>query len=107
MLLSHYEYRVTVAPTLAEGVKAFREEPAIIVLDLQLPDGNGLTLLEHIRKTGKSVKVFILSGESRPEVQRQIRRLMPDRCFKKPFNFIEILEAVRATVDVQNKKAAA
>ncbi len=37
-------------------------EPTVIVLDLGLPDGEGLTLLESIRRKGRVVPVIILTA---------------------------------------------
>ncbi|WP_020469013.1 sigma-54-dependent transcriptional regulator [Zavarzinella formosa] len=53
--------RVISAGTVAEGVRLFRaEKPEVVVLDLQLPDGNGLKAFEAIREISpKQTVVFI------------------------------------------------
>ncbi len=95
LLFTHYGFIVTVATTLAEGRKLMKTNPDLVVLDLGLPDGSGLELLEKIRLQGQQTRVYVLSANSKPEMDRSVRRLMPDRHFRKPFNFFEILEAVR------------
>jgi len=59
---------VVTATTLREAERVLRETPiALIVLDLALPDGNGLSLLDRIPAlTGRSVAVVILSGSEVP-----------------------------------------
>lgn len=94
MLLKHYEFDVTVATTLAEARRHLSNNPDLIILDLSLPDGDGMQLLEKIRTGGLKIQVFILTGDTSKETERKIRRWMPDRFFCKPLNFIEILEAI-------------
>ncbi|HYX06931.1 MAG TPA: response regulator [Bacteroidales bacterium] len=38
--------------------------PDILILDLKLPDGNGLDLLKEINKNDLNIKVFVLSVNS-------------------------------------------
>jgi DNA-binding response OmpR family regulator len=96
LLLTHYGFDVTVAPTLQDGQKQALSNPDLIVLDVGLPDGNGLELLEKIRLRGQSSLVYILSASTLPEMDRRIRRLVPNQHFRKPFNFFAILEAIRS-----------
>lgn len=41
-----------------------RERIDVVVLDLGLPDGNGLDTLEHVRETQQSARVLVLTGRS-------------------------------------------
>jgi DNA-binding response OmpR family regulator len=97
-LLKHYQFDVMLATTLAAATHSLAAKPDLVILDLSLPDGNGAALLEKIRSSGQQVKVFILTGDETKETERKLRRLMPDRFFHKPLNFIEILEAARETL---------
>ncbi len=97
VLLRHYEYIPQLAPTLAEArVQLAVSDPAVIVLDLNLPDGNGVDLLEHLRSTGRRARVIVLTGGSAPEHLRRLRFLRPDRLFVKPMNFLDLLGGIRA-----------
>jgi CheY-like chemotaxis protein len=40
-----------------------REKPDLIVLDVYLPDKDGLETLLHLRKGGRTVKVLAISGK--------------------------------------------
>jgi DNA-binding response OmpR family regulator len=95
LLLRHYGFEVTVAPTLKTAKARYQQQHDLILLDLALPDGNGLDLLQQIRFSGKDARVFVLTGNTHSEVERKIRRLVPDQHFQKPFNFLEILECIR------------
>jgi DNA-binding NtrC family response regulator len=61
--LEREEYEVRVAGTLREGMREFESfGPDVVLLDLALPDGNGLDLLSQIRARDRQVKVIILTG---------------------------------------------
>ena len=56
-------YRVLEAETLAKGRELFlSEKPDLIVLDIMLPDGNGLELCEQLREGIDRVPILFLSG---------------------------------------------
>jgi len=61
-VLERRGYRLRQAYTLAEARSIVAEEmPHAIVLDIQLPDGNGLTFLQELRKTS-NVPVLVLTA---------------------------------------------
>jgi two-component system KDP operon response regulator KdpE len=52
--------RVRVAPTVAAAVAACTEEtPALMLLDLTLPDGDGLRVLDAVRRHGAPPRVTV------------------------------------------------
>jgi two-component system response regulator AtoC len=56
-------FEVRTAGTLREGWREFEAfRPDVLLLDLALPDGNGLDLLAKVRATDRQVKVIILTG---------------------------------------------
>ncbi|NLT24091.1 MAG: sigma-54-dependent Fis family transcriptional regulator [Syntrophorhabdus sp.] len=50
------------AATIKEGVKALREPCDVVFLDIHLPDGSGLGILEDIRETPSSPEIIIITG---------------------------------------------
>ncbi len=67
-----------------------------VILDLSLPDGNGLDLLRRWRVTGCKAPIMILSA--RDAVQDRITglNLGADDYLAKPFSFEELLARVRS-----------
>ena len=62
-LLSSKGYKVLEADTLAKGRKMFLlETPALIILDIMLPDGDGIMLCEELRE-GSDVPILFLSAK--------------------------------------------
>lgn len=81
----------------AEGLCIARSEPLdAIILDLHLPDGDGLDLLKAIRKNGLAVPVLIVSA--RDTVDDRILGLDSgaDDYLVKPFAFGELVARLRS-----------
>jgi PAS domain S-box-containing protein len=59
---------VTTARTLAEAKKTLQEQSFdLLLLDIVLPDGLGIVLLDYLPETGQAVPVLILSASETPE----------------------------------------
>ncbi len=61
--LTSHGHRVATAGSLAEAIDSFdRDAPDVALLDLRLPDGHGLELLEALRARRGDTEFVILSG---------------------------------------------
>ena len=69
-----------------------------ILLDIMLPDGNGLQLLEHIKKLGKRETVIIVSARNAIEDRVQGLDLGADDYLPKPFHTAELVARVRSVL---------
>src|SRR6201984_3909061 len=62
-LLKRHGYQVDTAPTATQGLKALRSKPPkLVLLDLRLPDADGLEMLERIKSELPKVQVIILTA---------------------------------------------
>jgi two-component system response regulator TctD len=61
------------------------EAPEVLCLDLQLPDGSGLGLLEDIRNEGKTFPVVMFSGHYTRKNRDRAGKLGVSGFFSKPF----------------------
>ena len=62
-LLNRHGYHVDTAGTAAQGVKLLKSNlPSLVLLDLQLPDGHGLEMLDRIKTELPDVQVIILTA---------------------------------------------
>jgi DNA-binding response OmpR family regulator len=84
MLLRGKGYDVLFADNGWTGLELYRREhPDIIVLDLKMPDLDGMTVLKQIRSVDRTQPVIILTGDSSPETERQVRALGVSEFFIK------------------------
>ena len=78
--------------------------PAVIVLDMQMPDLNGLDLMERLEKLGRKTPIVFLSGQSHPQqIVKGLKKGALDFLFK-PFNIDELLQAIDQALDYDQKQ---
>ena len=89
--------QVTAAARLATGLRHALNDPIdVILLDLMLPDGDGLDLCRELRAAGRTTPILCLTA--RAEVADRVRGLDAgaDDYLKKPFALAELRARVRA-----------
>lgn len=75
-----------------------------ILLDITLPDGNGLELLEQLKTLGKDDGVIIVSAKDSLDDRLKGLNLGADDYLPKPFHMAELHARVRAIVRRRNFK---
>ena len=84
----------TEAGDLAGARKALAgPAPAVVLLDLRLPDGNGLSLLPEIKRQWPTTRVVILTGDGTVETAEQAYKQDDVYLLNKPFD-AEMLRTV-------------
>lgn len=97
--LAECRYTANWVRTTKEALDALAETPYdAIVLDLGLPDGDGLDLLDQWRKNGFNEPVLILSARDSVEDRVKGLNLGADDYLPKPFSMEELLARVRSLV---------
>jgi two-component system OmpR family response regulator len=98
-LLEEEGFAVDTAGLVAEGrTLAMVNEYDAIVLDLNLPDGNGIPLIQALRRDGKSTPVIVLTGTSDSTVTVRALDAGADDYLTKPIDFGEFKARMRALV---------
>lgn len=85
------------ATTLQRGlIEAGTRRPDLVVLDLGLPDGDGIDLLRHWRAQGRDVPVLILTARGTIEDKMAGFQTGTDDYLTKPFDLQELVMRLRA-----------
>jgi two-component system, OmpR family, KDP operon response regulator KdpE len=96
-LLSH-GFRVVEASTLATAQRlATEQHPDAILLDLGLPDGDGLSLVRDLR-TWSAAPVIVLSARDREDDKVTALDAGADDYLTKPFGTSELLARIRVAL---------
>jgi DNA-binding response OmpR family regulator len=88
MLLGRVGIQITSAETAVEGIRLLNEEDFdILILDLMLPDMDGLDLLKALRQDNRfdNLPVLILSARADPEAIRNGLAAGADGYLTKPY----------------------
>ena len=92
------DYQVICAETCALGMMMYASHrPDLIVLDLGLPDRDGMSLIQEVRKTD-TVPIIVLSARSNERDKVEALDLGADDYISKPFMPQELLLRVYAVL---------
>ena len=76
MVLRSHGYEVLLADSGTTGLSIYqREHPAVVVLDLKMPGMDGIAVFQEMRRENPKQPVIVLSGDSSPETEREVRAL--------------------------------
>ena len=100
--LRSWGYESMQAGTVAEGVKLFREEhPAVALLDIDLPDGSGLDVLNEIKEQQPDTVVIMITGNVNvPNVLTALRGGAHD-FISKPIHLEELRITIRNALETR------
>ncbi|AKD24925.1 Response regulator [Polynucleobacter duraquae] len=78
--------------------------PAVILLDMQMPDMTGLDLQEKLVHLGRKTPIVFVSGQSHPhQIVKSLKRGAVDFLFK-PFNLEDLLSAVADALEFDRRQ---
>jgi DNA-binding response OmpR family regulator len=95
-LLRRKGYDVVLAESGWKGLEYFRRErPDVIVLDLKMPEMDGLTVLRQIRSLDPKTPVIILTGAGTAETEQRVRALGVTEYVEKEFSLHRLGDALK------------
>jgi len=101
VLLKKRGYNVIEAEDGLEGLlKATGTKPDLIIMDLALPEMDGIEVARRIRETPKlsQVPIIVLSAYLTPEVEEEVLAAGCVEMFPKPFDSESLLDCIDATL---------
>ena len=92
-------FAVDVASNGHEGLEAaLAGQPDVAIVDVMLPGRDGLSVIDELRRRGRSTPVLILSAKRSVDDRVQGLQAGGDDYLTKPFAFAELLARVQALV---------
>jgi len=104
-------YNVSTAYTFKDGIGLLNKNSYdLVILDLNLPDGHGVDILEQVRENNNTIDlpVIVLSGEATPDLIREALKKGANDYLSKPFVIEELILRVDLWIEYyKNKKELA
>ena len=89
------------ADCVADGIMEIREaKPDVVILDIRMPDGSGLEVLESLKKHPSPPTVIMLSNYNFPQFRRKCLENGARYYFDKSTEFHRVGEVLRSLVNV-------
>jgi len=100
LLLGSEGYGVTIAGTGAEGLARLEEKPFdLLLLDVSLPDRNGLDMLREIRGRDSELSIVLITAYGSVDMARQAFKSGALDYITKPWSNDELLKQVAQAVE--------
>jgi DNA-binding NtrC family response regulator len=95
-LLSRKGFNVVLADGGRKGLELFRRErPDVIVLDLNMPEMDGIAVLQQVRSLNPDQLVIILTGAGTPEKEQRVHALGVSEFVEKEFSLHHLGDALK------------
>jgi len=69
--------------------------PDVVILDVHLPDGSGLDVLEHLRQEGATIPAIVMTADDSLAVRERAERLGVAAFLTKPVQPLELLHILQ------------
>jgi two-component system chemotaxis response regulator CheY len=94
-------YEVDYSINAREGLEKFREKrPGVVLLDIRMPDMNGITAVEEIRKTDKKCDIIMCTAVVDQEVIDEAFKTGANDYILKPFDLEDLLKKIRERMNL-------
>ncbi|MBF0492556.1 MAG: sigma-54-dependent Fis family transcriptional regulator [Deltaproteobacteria bacterium] len=107
LYLQSKDYPVSIAYNSKEALKLIQNhEFDLVLLDIQLPDGDGIDLIRHIKNKNPLLPIIVTSSFA--EVQTVVRALKRGASdyIQKPVDIEKLAEKIQDLLEIKNKDAA-
>lgn len=96
--LQKQSYSVMVASDAYQAIeKAYKDTPDLVMLDLMLPAGGGLSVLKKLRASSRTMytPVIVLTASKDEEQKKEVLAIGVEAYIEKPYDFHSILDAIK------------
>jgi CheY-like chemotaxis protein len=84
---------------------AVMQKPDVIITDLRMPQGDGATVIECLKRNRQTaaIPVIVLTARHEPGLQRDLERIGASRYLTKPIHFNDLLGELQRHIEVRPK----
>ena len=101
-ILKRYGYTVLMASGGEEAVELYRQHAdkiAMVILDILMPDVDGVETFRRIREIDPAARVVISSGYDEDHAGEKVLQAGAAAFFQKPYRIAELLKVVREAIE--------
>lgn len=112
LALTEEGFQLSAVATLADAHLALAQPLDLVLLDLGLPDGDGMDLCRHLHQHFPNLPVLILTARDEPSARVRGLEVGADDYVTKPFHLPELIARIRSVlrrssgIDSQNRLSA-
>lgn len=100
-------YNVATASNGEEARTAFSSQnPSLTLLDIWMPDIDGISLLKEFKKSNVNANIVMMSGHGTIETAVEATRLGASDFIEKPLSMAKLLRGIELALESQNKHTA-
>lgn len=87
-------YDVLVAGSGSEGIRAAAEQPDAILLDVMMPDMDGITVFQRLQENAgmRDIPVILLTAKAQPSDRQRFTELGVSGVIVKPFDPMKLAD---------------
>jgi DNA-binding NarL/FixJ family response regulator len=91
------------AKNAQEGINSILKlKPDVVILDIRMPGGNGIEVLENIKKNSSAPTIIILTNYPYPQYRKKCMEAGADYFFDKSTEFNKIIEVIKKLIQESN-----
>jgi CheY-like chemotaxis protein len=101
-VLSHNGYTVVSETSANEGIKLFekkKDDVDLVLLDIIMPELNGVDVLGELKKINPDIKVLLASGYNKMDQNEDLIEKGASGFISKPFRIFELLKRIRGLLE--------
>lgn len=93
-------YKVNTALSGKEGIRKFKaHKPDCVILDLKLPDMDGVKVLYRIKGFDSKVKIIFITAYGTKDIKEELFKIGIADFIEKPFRIERILKALKKAMN--------